>query len=807
MKKNYLCIHGHFYQPPRENPWLNTIARQDSASPFHDWNEKINHDCYLPNAFARVLDNKGQIRGIVNNYKYISFNFGPTLLSWLETHEPQAYAGILEADRFSVKNLGHGNAIAQVYNHIIMPLATTRDKEIQVKWGIADFEHRFGRKPEGMWLAETAVDVETLEILAENNIHFTILAPDQAAAYREMDADWLEIENGNGLDPSRPYKCPLPSGKSISIFYYDGPLSHAIAFEKLLVNGDLFYGRIKQIFDNNREWPQIVSLATDGESYGHHFLHGEMALAYCLRLAQEDEDIEIINYATYLEKFPIHAETRIKENSSWSCVHGVGRWKEDCGCNTGSHGDWNQKWRGPLREAFDLLRDETDKYLQDEGKRLFQDPDLVVNNYISLVLNRHTPRLHDQFSEKYLIPNLSPEHRESAFLLLEMKYMSMLTYTSCAWFFDDINGLEPVQIMKYAARLIDLGFINNMPLSENKFISILREARSNDSEAGSGSDIYQNTVLPEKFSLRKISAHLAVHKLLWPDYSKNDIHSYLFDSDFFKTSTFNQLTLAAGKVRITCPVTQKKFPFEYVSMHLSGLDINIYSKYGDHGKHFDQMVNNTFEIFENKSLTDLIRYLPEYFGDSYYNINDLFVDDKHQVIEYINKGSLIRLKRIILDYFDENKKLFIQLNNAKYPLPPSYKLIIENAMDYNLSHFISQMIDGDSREDGEVAYKIIEQIILMQQSGIVLTEAQINNNFLPKMLLILERVLDDYSISPKNYFSILREFGKIVPKIDWWLLQNRLLNYLQDDPDPNLIIDEDLVKICEYLKIRISDFA
>ena len=805
MKKNYLCIHGHFYQPPRENPWLNTIAIQASASPYHDWNDRINRDCYLPNVYARVLDNKGLIRNIINNYKYISFNFGPTLLSWLEKHAPDTYSGIMEADRYSLNKLGHGNAIAQVYNHIIMPLATYRDKEIQIKWGIKDFEYRFNREPEGMWLAETAVDVETLELLCENNIKFTILAPGQASAYREADSDWIDTQNGEGIDPSRPYRCVLPSGNTISIFFYDGPLSHAIAFEKLLANGEHFFNRITQSFNGDRDWPQLVNLATDGESYGHHFFHGEMALAYCLNLIDENDEIEIINYATYLEKFPHQTEVKILENTAWSCSHGVGRWEKNCGCNTGGNNGWNQEWRGPLRESFDLLREETDHYLETEGHDIFVSVESAVDNYIGQIINNGRTESKAEFIENNFKPRLSDEHIHTGLLLLEMKYMSLLSYTSCAWFFDDISGIEPVQILKYAARLIDLGYVIDLPLSENKFLEILAKAQSNDPKFGSGSDIFNKIVMPEKFSLRKISAHFAVHKLLWPKFADDKIHFYPLELEFHKKSSFNQLTLAGGRVIIQCPVTLEKFPFEYIALHLSGLDINVFSRYGNRGEAYHKVLDEAFEIFEEKSLTDLIRFLPDYFGENYFTISDMFIDDRHQIVEYVNQGSMIRLGRMVRDFFAENKKLFLQLSNAKYPLPPAYKMIIEYTMDHDLNKNLSKLVDDDLQNEAEVAFNIVEQIILMKQTGLEPSESQVNNTFIPYMKKILEKVVD-YEISPQNFYSILKELNELAPLIDWWPLQDRLLDYLKRDPDPNLIVDSDFVEICDFLKIRVADF-
>ncbi len=278
----YICIHGHFYQPPRENPWLGEVEVEDSAAPFHDWNERITRECYAPNMRARLLDHEGRIIQILNNYAWMSFNFGPTLLQWMAGHAPEVHQGIVEADRVSRRRRGgHGNALAQVYNHPIMPLASKRDKVTQVAWGIADFRHRFGRDPEGMWLAETAVDVATLEVLAEAGIAFTILAPRQAWRWRKKGSkEWRELVDG--IDPSRAYSCHLPSGRSIALFFLDALVSHKVAFERLLDDGQRFVDQLSQGFDDRREHAQLMHIATDGESYGHHHAHGDMALAYVL---------------------------------------------------------------------------------------------------------------------------------------------------------------------------------------------------------------------------------------------------------------------------------------------------------------------------------------------------------------------------------------------------------------------------------------------------------------------------------------------------------------------------------------------
>ena len=341
--ERYICIHGHFYQPPRENAWLESIEVQDSAYPYHDWNERITAECYAPNTASRILDGEGYITKLVNNYSKISFNFGPTLLSWLKDNHSDIYQAILEADRLSQENFsGHGSAMAQAYNHMIMPLANRRDKYTQVVWGIADFGHRFGRKPEGMWLPETAVDLETLDIMAEEGIKFTVLAPTQASRVRRIGADDWEDVSDASIDPTMAYRLNLPSGREIALFFYDGPISRNIAFEDTLDSGEKFAYRLTDAFSEERDWPQLVHIATDGETYGHHHRFGDMALAFALEYIEANNLAAITNYGEYLEKNPCTYEVEIFENTSWSCTHGVERWRSDCGDNSGGNPNWNQ---------------------------------------------------------------------------------------------------------------------------------------------------------------------------------------------------------------------------------------------------------------------------------------------------------------------------------------------------------------------------------------------------------------------------------------------------------------------------------
>ncbi len=481
----FICIHGHFYQPPRENPWLESVTLQESAYPFHDWNERINAECYAPNTQARILDDKGSVIKTVNNYSRMSFDFGPTLLSWMETKAPDTYQAVLDADAISRKIFsGHGSAIAQCYSHLIMPLANSRDKYTQVYWGIRDFEFRFKRLPEGMWLPETAVDLETLQIMADQGIRFTILAPHQAG---KLLADSKKPGHKEKLDIYRPYRIRLQSGKSIDVFFYNGPLSQSLAFENLLQDGKTFAEKLMQTDRSNA--PHLLSIATDGETYGHHHKFGDMALAFALQYIDDHVDARLTNYAEYLEKFPPEQEIEINERTSWSCTHGVARWSIHCGCQTGGHPDWNQHWRAPLRHALDWLQCRVDSIFTGLGNDIFKDLWQARNLYINIRMNQSDM---DSFLVEQSRCILKESEKVIAHNLLELQRHSMLMYTSCGWFFNDISGIETEQILLYAGRAIQLAEELSGDSLEPYFIMLLELAESNVSEKGTGSQIYQD---------------------------------------------------------------------------------------------------------------------------------------------------------------------------------------------------------------------------------------------------------------------------------------------------------------------------
>ncbi|WP_457571744.1 DUF3536 domain-containing protein [Desulfovulcanus sp.] len=491
-----LCIHGHLYQPPRFDPWLDEVLPEGSAAPFANWNERITRECYEPLAFARRLNQDGKIFNIINCYECISFNVGPTLLAWMEDKAPQVYARLIEGDKKSVQRFGYGNALAQAYHHIIMPLTTELDRDVEISWAIADFEARFGRRPLGMWLPETGVDIPTLEALARAKIEFTILAPRQAMAVADLDSEeWIPVDE-TSLDTSMPYLVNLPSGQSIAVFFYNGPLSHGVAFDNYLRDGERFWQKIA-----NGHSGGLLTLATDGESYGHHFKFGEMALAYVIEQALKNrEGINLVNLAYYLHQNPPRKKVKIREKTSWSCIHGLKRWQDDCGCSAGSHPGWRQSWRKPLRRALNYLKYYVDEHFRRLGRKLFERPDKALLDYGECLCGKISQ---EEFGHTYLLPGFSKKDMILAFSLLEMQRFALASFASCAWFFDDIGRIEPLNSLKNALRSMELMYDSGGPDIEEPFVQILEEAFSNDPSVGDGRNIWRNLIKPSQVKRKK----------------------------------------------------------------------------------------------------------------------------------------------------------------------------------------------------------------------------------------------------------------------------------------------------------------
>jgi alpha-amylase/alpha-mannosidase (GH57 family) len=635
MEKS-ICIHGHFYQPPRENPWLEAVEMQDSAFPYHDWNERISYECYAPNARARLLDGEGRIDRIVSNYSRMSFNFGPTLLIWLKEKMPEVHQAIIEADKKSRERFsGHGSALAQSYNHMIMPLANTRDKHTQVIWGIRDFELRFGRKPEGMWLPETAADDESLDVLAEHGIKFTILSPFQANRVRPLteNAEWQDV-NGAKVDPSMPYLVKLKSGRSLAVFFYDAPIAQAIAFEKLLTNGEQLANRLKDAFDDGRDHDQLASVATDGESYGHHFKYGDMGLAFALHQIEKDENIHLTVYAEFLEKHPPTYEVEIHQASAWSCSHGVGRWKENCGCNSGGHGDWNQEWRQPLRAAMDQLRDQLAPFYETRAKEFLKEPWVARDHYIDAIFDRSRENVANFLSEHATHP-LNETEEITVLRLLEMQRHAMLMYTSCGWFFDEISGIETVQVIQYAARAIQLANELGDKDFEIGFLEILENAKSNLPENQNGRHVYEKFVKPAIMTREKVAAHYAISSLFESYNSETHIYSFTVKQEDRRLFTSGQARLAIGRIKVSFDITHASDSWTYVVVHMGGHNLDCGIRTQQDAETYERTAGELRSAFERADFPEMIRISDRNFCEMHYSLRNLFQDEQRKILNQI----------------------------------------------------------------------------------------------------------------------------------------------------------------------------
>jgi alpha-amylase/alpha-mannosidase (GH57 family) len=682
----FVCIHGHFYQPPRENPWLEAIESQESAYPYHDWNERITAECYASNARARILDGENRIVEIVNNYASMSFNFGPTLLSWLEAKRPDVYAAILEADRASAARFsGHGSALAQPYNHTILPLADARDKATQVVWGIRDFERRFARLPEGMWLPETAVDVASLEALAAAGIRFTILAPHQVSHVRTIrsgdgESPWREIE-AEGIDPTRPYRIPLPSGRSIAVFFFDGPVSRAVAFDPVLLSrGDHFAQRLMGAFDPSRGRPELVHVASDGETYGHHHRHGDMALAYALHTMEQAGEARLTNYGEFLEAHPPDEDVRIVESTSWSCAHGLERWRSDCGCQTTAHPDWNQAWRGPLREALDGLRDGLASLYESGAAGLFADPWAARDDYVEVILDRSSENVARFFGRHGHRP-LEAESRIRALKLLEMERHAQLMYTSCGWFFDDIGGIEARQILLYAGRALELaGELFPDAELEGPFLDTLSRAKSNVADAGDGRRIYEDSVRPARVSLARVAAHYGVHSLFTEYAATAPVYCYRVEREDSHRSASGRARLALGRVHVTSAITGESERVVFGVLHLGDHNLSGGAAPFSSEAEYEELVREISEPFAAADLTETLRLVDRRFGSDVYTLRLLFRDEQRQVVRIILSSALEHADDVYRRLYEEHAPLMRFLSGHGVRLPRGFAVAAERAL-------------------------------------------------------------------------------------------------------------------------------
>ncbi len=761
----YVCVHGHFYQPPRENPWLEEIELQDSAYPYHDWNEKITAECYAPNTASRILDAKKRIADIVNNYAKISFNFGPTLLSWMERKNPAVYEAIIKADRISRERFsGHGSAMAQVYNHVIMPLAATRDKCTQVIWGIRDFEHRFGRKPEGMWLSETAVDIETLEILAENGIIFTILAPHQAKRVRGLKEEKWKDVSGCAVDPKMPYQCKLPSGGTIAIFFYDGPASQDVAFGGLLRSGENFSSRLIGLF-TEKAGSQIVHIATDGESYGHHHRFGDMALSYALHTIESRNLARITNYGEYLELNPPSHEVEIFENTSWSCAHGIERWRSNCGCNTGAHPGWTQAWRAPLREAMNWLGNTLAIIYEREMISYAGDPWQARNDYISVILDRSDKNV-DSFLLRYVPKNISKETRVKLLKLLEMQRHSMLMFTSCAWFFDDISDIGSLQAMQYASRAMQLAKEVSREELEPRYLEILKQAPSNLTGFPNGGDIWEAFVKPATIDLLRAGAHYAISSL-FEEYQKTiSIYPYTTTREVYELEEAGIQRLAVGKAMVRYDVTEEEGEIEFAVLHLGDHNFigGIRQSRGD--KSFSGMSKEIKKAFFKSDISEIVRLMDAHFEAHNYSLWHLFKDEQRKVLNKILEPTIRETEATFRQIYERHFPAMQAMREMQIPLPKPFAI----AAQFVAANDICREVQRD-KLDFEKISRLIEEVkrfsLDLDRKSLGFVVSQRINSLMrefsakPEGIVFLEAI--------ERIFGIL---GDLNLEMDLWAAQN-----------------------------------
>ena len=805
--KKYICIHGHFYQPPRENPWLEEVEFQDDAYPYHDWNEKITAECYAPNAASRILDTNGRIIDIINIYSKISFDFGPTLLSWLARHKPDVYNAILQADALSRDRFsGHGSALAHAYNHMIMPFANRRDKYTQIIWGIKDFQKRFKRFPEGMWLPETAVDIETLEVLVSLGLKFTILTQRQAKRIHKIgeEGNWQDVR-GEKVDPTMAYLCNLPSGRTINLFFYDGPISQDVSFGGLLNNGEIFAKRLIAAFNDQKKRPQIVHIATDGETFGHHHRHGDMALSYCLHYIESNSSIETTNYGEYLEKHPPTHAVEIFENSSWSCIHGVERWRDNCGCDTGMHPEWTQEWRKPLRNAMDWLRDTLIPLYREEASRYFKNPWDVRNDYIEIILDRSHDKV-DTFLEEHALKELSKEEKIRSLKLLEMQRHAMLMYTSCGWFFDDVSGIEAVQVMNYASKAIQYGEeLQNVDL-ESEYLKHLEDAPSNIFE--NGARPYELFVKPAKSDLLRVGAHYSISSI-FEEYPEHiTICCYSAKSEQYNKAGAGKLTLAIGKANISSDITWDEKTITFAVLHLGDHNINAGIKDFSAEEDFTRMQDEIKEAFEKGDIPEVIRLMDKHFSSNIYSLWHLFRDEQRKVLHQILQSTYEDIETSYRQIYENNYTSMNFFHSLNIPLPKPFSSTAEFILTVDLKKIF---------ENGDIDLEKLVRLIDEAKRWAIKIDVTTVGFVVSSWVSSIMEKLNEQPENVQLFETIDEIMGAIKPlslSLDLWKAQNiyfsisrNFYNSMKEkaergDTQAEHWVD-DFLKLGEYLHIKI----
>lgn len=681
-----LVVHGHFYQPPRENPWTEEVEREPSAAPFHDWNERITEECYRPNAAARIVDERGLVHGIVDNYASLSFDVGPTLFSWLDGHAPDVAAAM---------TAHAGGAIAQAYSHLILPLANERDIRTQIRWGLADFRHRFGREAEAMWLPECAVDGTVLGILAEEGVRATVLAPGQIAAVRALDArgaPWVEV--AMAPDVSRPFRWSHPERPDLSVdlVVYDGALSHDVAFglDKL---------SSAQIIDRaTREREGLAVIATDGETFGHHHRWGERAIAYALGVEAPQRGVEVDSVVGARASVPATHEARVR-TSAWSCAHGVERWRSDCGCSTGGDPGWHQRWRAPLRAALDLVHDALDEVFDRRGKEVFRDPWAARDAYVDVVLR-----------DEGLYPFVSAHvvgDRVVALTLLEAQRHGMAMYTSCGWFFNDLAGIETIQVLRYAARALDLLADLGEGPGEAPVLEVLAQAASNRPEEGTGADIWRRHVAPVRVAPWRVAAHLALVSVLGGAAPPKRIGAWDVVTPTSTRAERGALVLTTGVAGITHRRTSASTWHAYAALRLGGLEVvgavRGVSAGDRDGTGADAVASIRRAFLEGAPVTQLLVLLSEVLEGQGFGIEAALPGRVEDLLGGVAEALTARVGAQLDHVLADARPTLDALAAAGFPLPPELERVAEVALARRIEAMVAAQGGSTLLQDYEDA--------------------------------------------------------------------------------------------------------
>jgi hypothetical protein len=838
-----LVIHGHFYQPPRENAWTESIVRQDSAHPYHDWNERINAECYRPNAFARIVDHTNRIVNIVNNYEQVSFNFGPTLLSWLERYSPATYRRILAADKASVERFhGHGNAIAQAYNHAILPLCNARDKVTQVRWGIADFRYRFGREPEAMWLPETAVNDATLRVLVDHGMKFVILSPHQAKRIRsfavteieqgrsEHEADttgneppatsnaqpatsdqqpatsnqlpasikafqageWIGVEHGE-IDTRQAYRWfdkdaeghPVPE-RYIDIFFYDGGLSRGVGFEHLLRDAGNFAQSIDNCFNNNGTTrPELVSIATDGETYGHHERYGDMGLAFLLNVEAPRRHIRVTNYAEFLAENPPVMEVEIKEGpngegTAWSCAHGVGRWDRHCGCRGDGPREWTQEWRGPLRQALDNLRDTLATLTLEQGGDVLHDVWEARNDYIDVILRR-TPESLAEFFTRHQKRELAEAERLLVIHLMEMQRQTQLMYTSCGWFFTELSGIETVQVIQYAARAVRLAeHITKQPY-EARFLSDLKKARSNHHDFKNGEGVYRKLVWPASVSFTRLVNTHAIRTLFAGAPAQERLYHYTINRTDLVEKRTEDTTFMIGRAEVESGITTVRRAYAFALVNRgAGEGVKSFVKRDDGSWNYAESreaLINDFHKLEHEIADDL----PRRWGGETYDLRDMLAEERQQVIDILLQDRLSEISGIYSHIYTQYRSLMQALRGLGAALPAELSVPAR----YTLSQRLREEVEKLRNVTDPGAYKpCLEVARAAQRLGLQLDNESASRAFQEMIEQRLQLVFNNAAMESCKEILVLVDIAdRLKLALDEPSIQNQVFSILNERVD------------------------